>query len=407
MRIALFSSSFFPETQGVSVVLWERLIRLQYTSHEILLFCPDYSQFEDIYPDWRNFAGKIFQNVEVFYLPSKPFLGVRQHPTLSLFSYKVVETKLKEFKPDIIHSDDIEKLYFGNVMRDWGAKYAQENNIPCIVMHHTNFLQYYSDYAKSMPVLKLPFAYKVIKYHLLKPYSKYDLVLVSSREQVRCLRALEIRRIFYQTFVGVNTELFKPIPDKSLFLSTYVPSDIRDKVKVLYVGRLDPDKGWLFLIDALLSLASFEDLSNLCLIIAGYGPLETEILDKLSPKMNIHFVGKVSYNKISELYQCCDFFLTPSEKESRGLTILEAAACGIPALAPRAGGLIDSLKDGETGLFYNPGDKNDFIDKFLVLAKNKLLRDEMGKKARLFAEQNSCDKGFEHWISLLDSMVTT
>ena len=57
-------------------------------------------------------------------------------------------------------------------------------------------------------------------------------------------------------------------------------------------------------------------------------------------------------------------------------------AAGIPVLAPRAGGLVDSIEDGENGLLFKPQDTADFTTKLKTLIDNPKLRQTMGIKAR-------------------------
>ena len=59
-------------------------------------------------------------------------------------------------------------------------------------------------------------------------------------------------------------------------------------------------------------------------------------------------------------------------------------ATGIPVLAPRAGGLVDSIQDGENGLLFTPQDTADFTTKLKTLIDNPKLRQTMGIKAREF-----------------------
>ena len=53
--------------------------------------------------------------------------------------------------------------------------------------------------------------------------------------------------------------------------------------------------------------------------------------------------------------QAADIFCLPSYREGFGSSIIEAAACGLPAIASRIYGLTDAVKEGETGLLVNPG----------------------------------------------------
>jgi glycosyltransferase involved in cell wall biosynthesis len=75
-------------------------------------------------------------------------------------------------------------------------------------------------------------------------------------------------------------------------------------------------------------------------------------------------------------------YITASEKETRGLTVLEALAAGIPVIAPKAGGIIDSIQDSYNGLLYTPQDTNDFIAKIKMSLENESWRENI-KEQRL------------------------
>ena len=92
--------------------------------------------------------------------------------------------------------------------------------------------------------------------------------------------------------------------------------------------------------------------------------------------------------------------ITNSEKETRGLTLIEAAAAGIPAIAPRAGGVIDTIKDGNTGFLYQPQNQADFLDKLTQLIANNNLRESMGAKARELSRQYSWQKTVNNLVEI-------
>jgi glycosyltransferase involved in cell wall biosynthesis len=77
-----------------------------------------------------------------------------------------------------------------------------------------------------------------------------------------------------------------------------------------------------------------------------------------------------------------DLHLTTSEKETRGLTLLEAMAAGIPVLAPRAGGIPDTVQPDQTGLLFQPRNIQDFATQLQRLTSQPALRQHLGATAR-------------------------
>lgn len=84
--------------------------------------------------------------------------------------------------------------------------------------------------------------------------------------------------------------------------------------------------------------------------IIGEGP-EGKKLKKISNK-NIEFLGEISGEKLKNYYQNCLALIFPQE-EDFGIVPLEAMACGKPIIAYRGGGALESIQDGETGIFFN------------------------------------------------------
>jgi glycosyltransferase involved in cell wall biosynthesis len=77
-----------------------------------------------------------------------------------------------------------------------------------------------------------------------------------------------------------------------------------------------------------------------------------------------------------------DIFAMPSLQEGLGVAALEAMACGLPVIASSSGGLVDSVKDGVTGMHVPPGDSRALADAIARMAANAQLRSTMGAAGR-------------------------
>jgi glycosyltransferase involved in cell wall biosynthesis len=78
-------------------------------------------------------------------------------------------------------------------------------------------------------------------------------------------------------------------------------------------------------------------------------------------------------------------FVFPSLFEALGISLVEAAACGLPAVASRAGGIVDVVEDGRSGWLVAPGDAAALAAALAELARDEVLRAEMGRRARAVA----------------------
>lgn len=113
---------------------------------------------------------------------------------------------------------------------------------------------------------------------------------------------------------------------------------------ILCVSRLLPYKN----VDAIVS--AFRELPGERLVIAGAGPDEPALRQQAPP--NVTFVGRVSDEQLRWLYDTADLLVAASH-EDFGLTPLEAATFGKPSVVLRWGGFLDTVVEGETGVFFD------------------------------------------------------
>lgn len=128
----------------------------------------------------------------------------------------------------------------------------------------------------------------------------------------------------------------------------------RYPLELLYVGRLAPEKGVNVLLTSLDGLRGIEGR----LRIVGDGPLMSSLLQQsrcVSSDLSIEFIGNVSRAALGEFYRSSDLVVIPSLTEAQGLVALEAAACGVPVIASRVGGLQETVEDGLTGILVGAG----------------------------------------------------
>lgn len=398
MKIAIICSSFFPVIDGVTIAVFNRLQQLSRLGHQAVVFCPDYQSLAHIYPNYRDYMGEIFSGIEIVNLPSTKSVALDFERDVTIKSYKIVVKKLREFQPDIIHVDEAERLGVC-LLKIPGVKYAKQNNIPCVAWFHTNYLDYFDDYF-NLPLNLNKFVKKILSFIFAKIYNSYEITLVSSSVTARKIAKIGIKNIRCSDLLGCDLNLFDGVKDSEYFTKQYNIPDIENKIKLIFIGRLTPDKGWYFTMRSLSCLPA-NILDKIVIIIAGDGTLKEEIessLKQLTP--HVYLLGRVDPQAIPELLVNSDIFVTNSEKETRGLTVIEAAAAGTPAIAPAAGGVIDTIENAETGWLYLPQDKKDFEDKLTLLIEDSSLRQSMGVKAKELSRQWSWSKSVDRLVEI-------
>jgi glycosyltransferase involved in cell wall biosynthesis len=129
--------------------------------------------------------------------------------------------------------------------------------------------------------------------------------------------------------------------------------------------------------------------------IVGDGPDAPRLKDlarTLDLLGSVYFRGHVPREEIvAQLYRT-HIFLNPSPKEGWGLTVIEANECGVPVVASRRPGLVDSVREGETGLLARYGDDEDFANQALTLLTDPPLWRMMSENAVRWARGFSWDE---------------
>ncbi len=146
----------------------------------------------------------------------------------------------------------------------------------------------------------------------------------------------------------IRTDLFKPA---NILSDTYSAQ----KTRFLSIASLQKAKGIQYLIKAIRDLVQ-SGITSFEVIIGGDGPLRNE-LESLVKDFNIsnhcRFLGFLNHNEVSHWMQRCDVFVLPSLRETFGVVLGEAMACGKPVIATRCGGP-EFVVTQETGLLVDP-----------------------------------------------------
>lgn len=152
--------------------------------------------------------------------------------------------------------------------------------------------------------------------------------------------------------------------------------------KILFVGRLDPEKNISVLIKAAGHIR--KDFNNFEVCIVGEGVSKGN-LEKLTKKLNVEdkvrFLGKVSDEDLIRLYNFCDIFVLPSIAESEGMVVLEAMSCGKAVLIADAPYSASRYFVNNNGFLFDPYDEKDLADKAVRLLKDEKLLKKMSEQS--------------------------
>ncbi|OIQ99750.1 N,N'-diacetylbacillosaminyl-diphospho-undecaprenol alpha-1,3-N-acetylgalactosaminyltransferase [mine drainage metagenome] len=180
-----------------------------------------------------------------------------------------------------------------------------------------------------------------------------------------------------------------------------------DATIILFVGRLNRDKGMLELAAAFDTIAKQHPEVELLLVGAEEDVPFSRIREICNAeRKRLRYISFTS--KPEQYMAAADILCLPSYREGLPMTIIEAAACGVPAVASRIYGITDAVADDRTGLLFPVGDVEALTQALLRLITNNDLRQQMGNEARQRAlELFSSEKITHELMAVYDRLTET
>lgn len=386
LRILFALESYPPPITGSGISTMRIASGLAKRGYDVTIVCPGKN---------KGIMRNIEETVKVYRINSLavPFYWDFR---FSLFAGIPMKKIFKEFKPDIVHLED--HLFIAQA----ALSEARRNNINIIATNH--FTPY-----NWIPNLKIKnnsflsiIVEKILWKYCLNVFNKIDNITVPSNFAKEILKKLGFKKNILVISNGVDLQKFKKRKNKrdnktlneiknALFLKHGID---KNKLKILSVSRLDKEKRIDLIINAL-SLIKNKTKSDFQFIVVGKGS-EEKNLKELSHKKDISnmiiFTGTVGETDLLDLYGASDIFMSASEVELQGISIMEAMASGLPIVAASSMAIPELVKDGFNGYLFEPGNTEDASDKILKLINDKKAREEMGLKSEFLIKQHNFEK---------------
>jgi len=186
----------------------------------------------------------------------------------------------------------------------------------------------------------------------------------------------------------VDTNIFKPAESsikEELRVKLSLP--LKDKIGI-FSGILIKSKAVDFLIR--IWKIALESRKDLYLVILGDGP-DRKCLEDLSTQLclgeRVSFRGLVS--NVNEYLQASDIFIFSSKSEGTPNALIEAMACGLPVLTTKVGNLVDFIKDGVNGIFFDINDLKGSALKLQMVLSDQVLCKKLSYHARRIVQDNN------------------
>jgi len=385
MRIALFTDTYLPQINGVTVYLSDS-IKLLSQDNDILLFAPG--------RDRHLKVDKPSKRLKIYWIPASSFPFYEGYRMASI-DYRRVSGILKKETPDIVHAHAPVLLGLQGIFA------AKRQGLPLVVTYHTHF----PDYVPHLLNNKLPkFLHRLSHYTVRKlikhVFRRADRVTAPTGELMRELRSYGLHNVVHIPNGIAFGKFEKDGKEAERFARRF---RLGNRKIVLYAGRISFEKR----LDLLLEAFSMIERKDRLLLIVGSGPyLHTlkNMARGLGVK-NVVFTGFIEPAALSAAYQCADLFASASDTETFGLTFVEAMHMGVPAVGVRRLGAKEVIRDRRTGILVEPGDAAALAKAMEQLLENKKLRQRMGAEGRRSSEEYSIERSVKRMMKLYRSLV--
>ncbi|UPK47216.1 glycosyltransferase family 1 protein [Paenibacillus pabuli] len=364
MRLALFTDTYVPDTNGVAGTLHRLSNQLDRKGIEHLLFTP-----QSVIGGNNAAPVRSVTNIPFFLYPEC---------RIALPNRRSIHQELKTFQPDLVH---IATPFNMGLL---GLRYALKQQLPHVISYHTHFDRYLEYYRLNSII---PLYWKYIQWF----HRACDSTLAPSQETLDSLHSKGIQRLKLWSR-GIDCSLYSP--DKR-------SSDIRNRYNItaplilLYVGRIAPEKDIATLTLAMQQLPEHMQ-SRVHWIIVGDGPLLPKL--RMQSPSNVTFTGYLHGEELAVMYASADLFVFPSSTETFGNVVLEAMASGLPVLAANGGGVKDLVAHHRSGVLFEPGQADALIREICLWDDHIEQLRNMGIEGRKLAEQRSWDHIFDKLV---------
>ncbi|MDP2044433.1 MAG: glycosyltransferase family 4 protein, partial [Candidatus Omnitrophota bacterium] len=179
---------------------------------------------------------------------------------------------------------------------------------------------------------------------------------------------------------GVRPDKIVILPVPVLWFKDAKITDLPTTNRILFVGRLEKEKGLHILLHAM--VMAKKEVPNIHLLIAGEGTFRSvleQIVRSLGIYEHVSFLGWLKTDDLRNLYKEAYILILPSiMQEGLGMVLVEAGLMGRPVVASNIGGIGDIVRHGENGLLVPSGDAKALADAIVTTLKDRALAQRMG-----------------------------
>jgi glycosyltransferase involved in cell wall biosynthesis len=367
MRVALFTDTYLPQINGVARTLARLSRHLSERGHALALITPRMER-----DDAPDSAATLHIRLPGWRLPFYPELRLGR-----MLDGNSAD-RLSAFAPDLVHVATEFTLGWS------GLQWAQNNDVPVVSSFHTDFAAYAGAYGAAGLEA---FAWR----YLRSFHARARLTFGPSQATLMQLRANGFAGDLRIWSRGVDANRFAPSCGSAAARQQLVGDA---SPVILCVSRLAPEKRIQLLLAAHEQVRS--EFPHAALLLVGDGPSLAALRERAGP--GVHLPGYRAGAELAAAYASADVFAFPSDTETFGNVVLEAAASGLPLVGADQGGVTETIIPGLTGLRFESGNSTSLADCIRAILREPQLRERFARNARAFAAARS-------WDRILDGLI--
>lgn len=366
LRIGLFTDTYAPQVNGVSISLQLISEGLKKRGHQVTIFAPRF-------PGYKDDQSNVMRLPSLKYLNNPPIYVAVLGTPRSTWS-------LTRRHFDVLHAHS--PLSVGLL----AYLTASTKRLPLIYTYHTSITDYthYVKFIGGTSVMKY-----AARWFSAASTNLGDQIVVPSPKFERLLHEQKVRRNIHVVPNGI---------DLSSFQTAKNPGSIRRKLGIkpdapilLTVGRMDPEKRLDFVVDAFVRIAG--NNPDVHLVFAGDGSARKSIESQAlgtKVKDRIHFLGMVARAELPDVLHDADLFLSASTTEVHPISVIEAIASGLPIVAVKDEAFEGMIENDQNG-YMVPLNLETYADTISALLTDREKLTRFGKHSAALSEKYSIE----------------
>ncbi|MBI3168563.1 MAG: glycosyltransferase [Chloroflexi bacterium] len=366
LRIGLFTDTYAPQVNGVSVSLQMISEGLKKRGHQVTIFAPRFPGYKDNEPNVMRLPSLKYLNNPPIYVA---VLGTPRS------TWRLTR---KHF--DVLHAHSPASVGLLAYLT------ASTKRLPLIYTYHTSITDYthYIKFIGNTGIIKYAAAW----------FSKAstdlgDQIIVPSPKFQRLLLNQKVKQPINVIPNGIDLSMFK---------SAKKPGTLRKRLGIgpdapilLTVGRMDPEKRLEFIVEAFDLIAN--RVPNAHLVFAGDGGSRKSVEEKARAtraKDRIHFLGMVNRADLPDIFHDANVFLSASTTEVHPISVIEAIASGLPMVAVQDEAFEGMIEEGMNGYLVKL-DVNVYADTLADLLPDRERLKRFGSHSTVLSEKYSIE----------------